>query len=340
MDFAQPAFLSLLILVPCATVFLVWSARRRRSAIARLGTPSLISDLSAHSSSMLRGRNAALWFIGLVTLIVALARPLLGSYVETRLQRGIQVMVVLDVSTSMLAEDMKPNRLEQAKLTVRELMPHLQGSELGLVLFSGAAFIHFPLTSDYSAARSFLDAAGPQTISRPGTALAEGIQVALTGFPSEISGNRVILVLTDGENHEGDALTAAKDAAEAGVIIHTVGYGSPVGEPIPVRDETGALLHYRKNTQSEIVLSRLDEVLLKRIAADTGGVYQRASGGETAAIIEAISALDGGESTTPFQVRGVERFQWFAGVALLAFSAEFLTNGRKIRAARSRKREE
>jgi Ca-activated chloride channel family protein len=245
-------------------------------------------------------------------------------------------MVVLDVSASMLAEDVKPNRLERAKLTVRELMTQLEASELGLVLFSGAAFLHFPLTSDYGAARSFLDAAGPQTISRPGTALAEGIRVALTGFPSEISSKRVILLLTDGENHEGDAATASSVAAEAGVIIHAVGYGSPAGEPIPVRDEAGALLDYKRDAQGETVFSRLDEVSLKRIAANTGGVYQRASDA-TAAIVKAISALDGGESTTDFEIRGVERFQWFAGMAILAFTAEFLANGRKMRATRGRK---
>lgn len=338
MDFARPAFLYLIILVPLAALFLSWSVRRRRSDIIRLGTPSLIAALCASLSARQRRLKTTLWFIALIALILALARPLVGTQVQTAIQRGIQVMVVLDVSTSMLAEDTRPNRLERAKLTIKELMRHLDGNELGLVLFAGAAFVQFPLTSDYHTADSFLNSAGPWAISRPGTALAEGIRAALDGFPSGIASNRVILLLTDGEGHEGDALAAATAAAEAGVVVHSIGFGSPAGEPIPLRDETGALVGYKQNVQGETVLSRLDEAILQQIADESGGLYLRAgAGGDTVSTVTgAITALGSGELTSPFELRGVERFEWFAGLALLTLTAEFLIGERNKRYKQSR----
>jgi Ca-activated chloride channel family protein len=330
MDFARPTYLYLLILVPLAAMLLAWAARRRRADVARLGTPALIAALSASVSLTRRRWKTALWFLALIALIVALARPRWGSQVQVTAQRGVQVMAALDVSSSMLAEDVKPNRLARAKLTVEELMDHLGGNELGLVLFAGAAFVQSPLTADFNTARGFLNAAGPGTISRPGTALEEAIRVALDGFPEEIASNRVILMLTDGEGHEGDPLAAAAAARDAGATIYAIGFGSPQGEPIPLRDESGALIGYKKDAQGETVLSRLDETTLQRIANETGGLYFRASaaGDEIPAITDAIAALDTGRLEGQFETRGVERFEWFAGLALLALSAEFLIGDR------------
>jgi Ca-activated chloride channel family protein len=265
-------------------------------------------------------------------LIVALARPRWGTQVQVTAQQGVQVMVALDVSSSMLAEDIKPDRLTRAKLTVEELMDRLGGNEMGLVLFAGAAFVQFPLTADFNTARAFLDAANPGTISRPGTALEEAIRVALSGFPAEIASNRVILLLTDGEGHEGDPLAAADAAAEAGATIYTIGFGSPQGEPIPVRDESGALVGYKKDATGQTVLSRLDETTLQGIVNATGGLYFRASAGgdEINAITDAVAALNTGELESQFETQGVERFEWFAGLALLALAAEFLI-GERVR---------
>ena len=203
-------------------------------------------------------------------------------------------------------------------------------NELGLALFSGAAFVQAPLTADFNTTRSFLNAAGPQSISRPGTALEEALRVALDGFAKEIASNRVILLLTDGEGHEGDPQAAAQAAAEAGVTIYAIGFGSPVGEPIPVRDADSALLGYKKDAQGDTVLSRLDETTLQQIVDATGGRYFRASAGgdEIGAISGAIAALDTGETESQFETHGVERFEWFAGLALLALTAEFLIGAR------------
>jgi Ca-activated chloride channel family protein len=199
-----------------------------------------------------------------------------------------------------------------------------------LVLFSGAAFVQFPLTADFNTARSLLEAAGPWTISRPGTALEEAVRVAVEGFPKEIASNRVILLLTDGEGHEGDPVAAARAVAEEGITIHAIGFGSPEGEPIPIRDESGALVGYKKDARGETVLSRLDETTLQQIANETGGLYFRASasGAEIDAIADAIAALDTDELESQFETQGVERFEWFAGLALLALTAEYLLSDR------------
>ncbi|MBN2004689.1 MAG: VWA domain-containing protein [Anaerolineae bacterium] len=333
MDFAQPSFLYLLGLIPVVILFLVWAARRRHATLARWGEPALVVQLSASVSALKRRWKAALWLLSLVTLIVALARPCWGTKVMVRAHEGVEVMVVLDVSSSMLAEDVKPSRLDRAKLTVEELMNRLGGHEVGLVIFSGAAFVQFPLTADFYTARAFLEDAYPTSISRPGTALEEALQVALDGFSDERAATRVILLLTDGEGHEGDPLKAAADAAAQNVLIYAIGFGSPTGEPIPLRDDTGTVAGYKKDEQGETVLSKLDEVTLQRIATAAGGLYFRASAGgeEIDAIVKAIDQLETGESSEEgqFEVQGVERFAWFAGATLLALAAEVLLDERK-----------
>jgi Ca-activated chloride channel family protein len=330
MEFARPEFLYSLALVPLAVLLLVWTARRRRVDLARIGTPPQIAALSVSVSHTQRRWKTVLWFFALIAIILALARPRWGTQVHVLARRGVQVMAALDVSTSMLAEDVLPNRLSRAKLAVEELMDTLAGNEMGLVLFSGAAFVQFPLTADYLTAQSFLSAAGPGSISRPGTALEEAIRVALDGFPQEVATSRIILLLTDGEGHEGDVLAAARAAADADVTIHAIGFGSLEGEPIPVRDANGALQGFRQDAQGEPVLSRLDESTLQEITGLTDGLYFRASasGDEIPIIADAIVALGSGEGDSQFETRSIERYAWFAAVALLALTTELLIGDR------------
>jgi Ca-activated chloride channel family protein len=226
MDFARPDLLYLLLAVPFAAFLFLWAARCRQDKIALLGTPALVRALTNSLSAMRRRRRTVLWFVALVAIVLAVARPRWGTRLELTVQRGAQVMVVLDVSTSMLAEDLKPNRLLRAKLSVEELLDHLAGSEVGLVLFSGAAFVQVPLTNDLNTVRRFLDAADPTDISRPGTALQKAIQVAIRGFPEQMLADRAILLLTDGEGHEGDPVIAADAAAQSDISIFAVGFGS------------------------------------------------------------------------------------------------------------------
>lgn len=320
MDFAQPIYFLCFIPLLVLGLLLLFLNKRKEAAIARLGMPELVKKLSAKVNWSGRRWKLILWFAALSFLIIALARPRWGSKVEYIEQQGVEIMVALDVSESMLAEDLKPTRLARAKLEITELMDRLEGNEIGLVLFSGAAFVQFPLTSDFATARMFLDSARPGIISRPGTAIAEAIEVAVSGFNEERSSQKVIILLTDGENHEGDVLSATNDAAEEGIIIYTIGFGSPNGEPIPEYDPLGNLIGYKRDQQGEIVLSRLDETTLQQIALLTNGRYFRASadGREVGFLADEISELQTASLESRFETRRIERFQWFLGLAILA----------------------
>jgi Ca-activated chloride channel family protein len=320
MDFAQPIFLSCFVPLLLIGLLLFYLARRKEIAVARLGSPELMARLSARVNHTGRRWKVILWFVALFFLIITLARPRWGSQVEYVERRGVEIMVALDVSESMLAEDLKPNRLARAKLEISELMDRLEGNELGLVVFSGAAFVQFPLTSDFATARTFLEAADPDIISRAGTAIAEAIEIALTGFNEERATQKVIILLTDGENHEGDILAAAESAAEQGIIIYAIGFGSGSGEPIPQYDPQGNLIDYKRSQSGEVILTTLDETTLQQIALLTDGRYFRAmaDGRELGFLAEAIGELQTSELESHFETRRVERFQWFLAVTILA----------------------
>ena len=220
----------------------------------------------------------------------------------------------------MLAEDIKPDRLSRAKLEIVDLMNRLGGDEIGLVLFSGASFIQFPLTFDYTTARVALDDAAPDVISRPGTAVGDAILMALRGFDEKRTSQKVIVLMTDGEDHEGDPVEAARQAADEGVIIYAIGFGTPQGDPIPEYDGSGQVIGYKKDRSGEVVLSRLDEATLQQVASVTNGEYYRASAG--AGAVESLAAelagLQKAEIESEFETRNVERFQWSLLGALLA----------------------
>ena len=331
MSFVKPSHLYLIGLVPLTALFLAWSSWRRDRALARFGALPTVERLGIGLSARRPRLRSVLYALAALFLVLALSRPRWGSQVSVKAQRGVEVMVVLDVSASMLAEDVTPNRLERAKLVVEDLMHRLAGNDVGLVVFSGSAFLQFPLTNDLGTARTFLASASPSAISRPGTALGKALQVALDSFAERRSTSRVILLLTDGEGHEDDPLPMARQAAQSEVIIHAIGFGSPEGEPIPLRDGSGGLLGYKEDLQGRTVLSRLDELTLQRIVAESGGTYVRAgaSGDEVDAILHEIEALETGDAEGQFQVRGIERYEWFAGLALLAVAFESLLGARR-----------
>ena len=331
MLFGQSAFLYLLILIPFAFVFYLLVGRSRRKAIKCLGNPELIAALSERLSRSKRRWKTILMLLTITLVVIALARPQLGSHLELVEQQGVEVMVALDTSLSMMAQDLAPNRLERAKLAVIELMDCLPGARVGLVAFAGTSFVQFPLTTDFEAARLFLDAADVNTVSLPGTAIGDAIRTATRAFSEKELKYKVLILFTDGEDHNTDPVGAAKEAAEQGVVIYAVGFGSPEGEPIPVRDETGAVADFKKDRGGEVVLSKLDEPSLREIAKTTGGEYYRAtaSGKEIVQIAAAIEEMDKKELESKLMVRHVERFQIPAALALLALVGEFMLTDRK-----------
>lgn len=229
-------------------------------------------------------------------------------------------MVALDISKSMLAEDLRPNRLGRAKLEIASLMDKLGGDEVGLVLFSGAAFLQFPLTFDYATARTFLENAEPGMISRPGTVVGEAIDVAIGGFDEQSAGQKVILIVTDGESHEGDPVQAAGEALEQGVVVFTLGLGAGEGEPIPAVDEFGRDAGFIRDQQGNVVLSRLDEETLVQIAREGGGAYYRSSADGSAIddLVDDLASLKKDAFAQEIETRRIERFQLFLLAALIA----------------------
>jgi Ca-activated chloride channel family protein len=334
MTFAQPVFLyASVIFVPLAGVLLLVAWRRRNADLDRLGNPGLVQRLTSTVNWRGRRWRDGLWLAVLALLLVSLARPVWGTVTQTVEKEGIEVMVALDVSQSMLAQDIKPDRLSRAKMELADLMTRLGGDEIGLVLFSGASFVQFPLTSDYATARTFLDNARPEVISRPGTAIGDAIRTAMSGFDLSRSSQKVIVLITDGEDHGSDAVAMAEMAAEQGILIHTIGFGSVQGEPIPEYNAQGDVIGYKRDQQGEMVLSKLDEATLQQLATIGGGRYFRASasGGELDALVSELDALQKAELAALQEVRGIERFQVFLILALTALVIREFIPDRAVR---------
>jgi Ca-activated chloride channel family protein len=332
MQFAQPQFLYLgLLLIPLVALFIYWGKRQQRKALEKLGNEKLIQRLSANINWNGRRWQTILVLLGLTFLVVALARPQWGSEVREIEQEGLQVMVALDVSQSMLAEDIKPSRLDRAKLEIADLAERLDGDEIGIVLFSGASFVQVPLTSDYLTALNYLESAGPEVISRPGTVIGEAIRTAMTGFDEELNNQKVLIVMTDGEDHETDPLLTAQEAADAGVLIYTIGFGTPEGEPVPETNQYGEITGYKRDQNGEVVLSKLDEGTLQSIAQATDGKYYRATadGRELDSLLGEIDNLQRAQLASRFETTYIERYQLFLALALTMFILAELISDRK-----------
>ncbi len=338
MSFGMPQSLYLLAALPVLVLFLRWALSRRTALVQRIGDPALVGRLSPAANGKMRILRFTLWFVAVTLLIVALARPQWGSEIEIVEQGGVQVMVALDISRSMLVQDIKPNRLDRAKLEISSLISRLEGDEVGIVLFSGASFIQFPLTSDYATARTYLNHASPNAISRQGTVIAEAIDTAMVGFSNERESQRIIVIMTDGENHEDDPIAAARRAAEEGVVIYTVGFGSPDGGPVPEFGDQGNITGFRQDVQGLALISRIDEIALQQIADSGGGRYFRAAErGAMADLADEIRSFQDEALQSEFSQRKVERFQLFllAG-ALCLVLVEVMADSLLLRRRRSR----
>jgi Ca-activated chloride channel family protein len=321
MIFANPHYLLpgfLLIII--AFGFTLWANRRQKHALIKLGDFSLIQRLSDNVNWRGRRWRTTLWLLALAMLVISLARPQWGSEVREIEQEGLQVMVALDISQSMLAEDIKPNRLARAKLEIADLMERLDGDEVGLVLFSGASFIQVPLTSDYFTALNYLENVRPGMISRPGTVIGDAIQTAVSGFDPRMNSQKVLLLMTDGEDHETDPLLAAQQAADEDVLIYTIGFGTPEGVPIPETNSYGEFSGFKKDRNGQVVVSKLDENTLQDIAQTGNGRYYRATadGRELDYLLAEIGHLQRTKLQSRIERRNIERYQIFLGLALLA----------------------
>jgi Ca-activated chloride channel family protein len=257
-------------------------------------------------------------------LSLALAKPQLGTHMEMMKREGIDILIAVDVSRSMSAPDVNPgpiSRLEKAKLELRSLIDpeRLEGDRVGLVTFAGEAFIHCPLTLDYAAARMFLGVIDHEIIPIQGTAIGEAIRTAIRGFESEERKHKVLILLTDGEDHDTDPLGAAEEARKQGIKIYCIGIGKPEGEPIPIYNQRGERVGFKKDEDGNVILSKMDETTLQKIALGTGGKYYRATPSELELdkIYEDISKMEKKELEGKLLLQYDDRFQWPLALALI-----------------------
>lgn len=318
MQFQTPNAFWLWLLLPILAWLLFWSLRRRRRAVEALGDVELIERMSLGVSPRRELIKPVLVGAAVFFLVLAIARPQWGRGEQEIFARGVDVFLVLDTSFSMDATDIAPSRMERARYIASQLMERLQGNRIGLVVFSGSAFVQCPLTLDYGAARIFLDTVSTGIVPEPGTDIVQAIEAAERGFVSRSSDYKVIVLLTDGEQQSGDVASIAKRARDDGIVIHTVGVGTPGGEPIPVLDERGEVSDYVRDESGQPVLSRLDEETLTELALTTGGEYFRVSGqdGEIEALGELVMGMEGEELESRLVTLYEDRFYWPLAIAL------------------------
>ena len=332
MQFGNPQSFWLLALLPVLVVFLVWAFRARRRALEKFAAVPL-AGLLAGSVSQAARRWKAILVTGCVLFAgLALTQPRWGFEWRDVKRKGVDVFVLLDVSKSMLTEDVRPNRLTQAKFAVQDLLSKLEGDRIGLIAFAGTAFVQCPLTVDYEAFRLTLNDAEPDVIPRGGSAIGAAIQTALKAFEAGEGRDHAIVLITDGEDTEGDPVAAAEPAAKAGVHIYVIGVGTTEGELIPVREANGPM-EFVKDKEGQVVKSRLSEEPLKQIALRTEGIYVRSAPGDfgmETIYDRGIRQLQRQEFEARLQKRYFERFQWPLGLATVLLAMEmFLTDRRK-----------
>ena len=331
MTFANAQYLILLAALPVAVALIALSIRKRSDSMRGIGDHDLVTRLARTANARGRTIRRALILAALGLAVVALARPQWGESSQIVERRGVQLMVALDVSKSMLAEDREPNRLERAKFVISDLIWRLTGDEVGLVLFSGRAFVQFPLTFDYATARTFLDNASPGMIQTQGTEMSRAIDVAMRGFDYQRPGQKVIVIVSDGENHDERVLETTRKAAEEGVVIFTVGVGTSEGHTIPDVDPFGGVKGPLTDRQGNLVVSRMNEMALRQIAAEGGGMFFAESGKAAVLLSEELARLEEAASDAELQSRKVERFQIFAVIAVvLLVAAELVSERRRI----------
>ncbi|MCK4879865.1 MAG: VWA domain-containing protein [Bacteroidales bacterium] len=308
--------------------------RHRKQSLVKLGDSELLEELMPEASGWALHWKFMLLFTGTVLLIIAASGPRIGSRLQEVEHKGREIIIALDVSNSMLAEDIKPSRLERSKQLINRMVDRMSNDKIGLIVFAGDAYTQIPITDDYPSVKMFLSGAGPEMVSKQGTAIGSAIHLAVRSFSNKekerLAGESVpsqaIVVITDGENHEDDAVGEASRAAEQGIKVYTVGLGDPNGVPIPLSPGSSAT---RRDRDGNVVVSKLNEKLLKEVAAEGRGAYIQ--GDRINSLIDELDKLERAELKTRVFAEFAERFQYFAGFALLFLVVEFFLRSRKNR---------
>ena len=324
-QFAQSQYLLLILLIPVFFLLqsLVFRFRTRR--IRKFGDEQLVRQLMPSYSRTRTWVRLVLFSIGFFFFAIGLSRPQIGAKLTEHETKGAEIMIVLDVSNSMLAEDYSPNRLERAKLAISRLVDKLRDDRIGLIVFAGNSFVQLPITTDYVSAKMFLGSISTDSVPIQGTAIGDAINTAIRSFSAQSEKSRAIIIITDGENHEDDPVAAAAQAAEMGIRVITIGVGSPEGKPIPM---DGELL---KDKDGNIVVTRLDESILQEVAKAGKGVYVRAGNSEFGLnpVIDDIRKMEDEKYNSIVFEEYDEQFMYFLAMALFFFIIEMLIGDRR-----------
>ncbi len=330
MEFGNLNYLYLLWLIPALIAFYVYAFRAKDKAVEAFCGLKLAGKLMPGVSRERQKSKAAMLIIAMLMMIFALTRPKWGFQWEDIKRKGVDIVIILDVSKSMLAEDIPPNRLERAKRKIHDLLQMLEGDRIGLVSFSGLSFIQCPLTLDYSAAAVFMDCLDTDLIPVPGTDVDKAIRKAMEAFNAKDKKSKAIIIMSDGENWVGDAVQAAQDAKAAGITIFTMGIGQENGAPIPLKDASGGV---KKNADGEVIITKLDENLLKKLAMETGGAYVRSVTNnldlEEIYLKGIRQRIEQKDLKSARLKRWEERFQWFLLAAFVLIILESLYSEKK-----------
>lgn len=325
--FANPEMLYLLALIPVLVIFYVVATRTKRRRLERFGQPETIAQLMPEASPGRLRTKFTIYLIALGLIIVGLSRPQYGAKLKEVNKEGIELMVAVDVSNSMLAKDFEPTRLERTKFAITRLLEGLRQDQIGLIVFAGDAYVQLPITGDYVAARNFVSQISTDMVSKQGTALGAAINLAQNSFSSQSEGSRALIIISDGENHEDDAITAAKAAAEKGIRIYTIGIGTPEGAPIEINGE------FIKDENGEMVVTKLNEKMLEEIALTTGGAYIRSNNQSIGLqeIIDKVNEVEKKKFSTMMFESYNEQYQYFIAAALILLILDMLIIDRKNR---------
>lgn len=328
--FAHPELLYLLITIPLLIVFYVVMVGKKRKAIAEFGNPELLKPLMPLLSFKRALWKFVMWMLALVFVIIGVAGPQFGSKLQQIKKQGVELMIVLDVSNSMMAQDIKPSRLDKAKMAIARMVEKLSNDKVGLIVFAGDAYVQLPITTDYSSAKLFLSNISTDIMPVQGTAIGSAIDLAVKSFTPETETSKAVIVITDGENHQDDALLATKRAREKGITVHTIGMGLEQGGPIPIK---GAAGQFMKDGQGNVVVSRLDEQMLKEIAKAGEGLYVRASNTNVGLeqLLDEINQMEKSLLEERVYADYAEKYQYFLLVGLFFIFVEFMILGRKNR---------
>ena len=324
-NFAQTQYLFLLLLIPFFFLIQALVLRLRRRRIRKFGDEKLVAQLMPSYAKAKVWVRLTLFSVAFFFFVIGLSRPQIGAKLKEHETKGAEIMIALDVSNSMLAEDYSPNRLERAKLAISRLVDKLRDDRIGLIVFAGNSFVQLPITTDYVSAKMFMNSISTESVPVQGTAIGEAINTAMRSFSSQSEKSRAIIVITDGENHEDDPVAAAKQAADMGVRVFTIGVGSPEGKPIPM---DGELL---KDKDGNIVVTRLDEKVLQEVAQAGNGLYVRAGNSEFGLnpIIEDIRRMEDEKYSSIVFEEYDEQFMYFLAIALFFFVIEILVGDRR-----------